>query len=137
MYGTRKEITHELKRLFAADEPLALLAWTTESVKAMTQSHGITDIEAGSILVSIGNMLMQEYQQKGVSSSTVFDLLTEVRTEGRRVNVPANILKKLALFAEKALEIERCVAQGDRVSLPESVVQGKAALVKLNALLEA
>lgn len=137
MYGTRKEITHELKRMFAADEPIALLVWTTESVKSLARSHGITESEATKVLAEIGQMPMHEYQSKGVSFSSVIDALRIVRNAKRSVTVPADLLARLAVFAEMALETESNIAYDDKTDLSQDLVEGLEDLEKVKALLAA
>ncbi|RDL15605.1 DUF1380 family protein [Serratia fonticola] len=135
MYGTRIEITRELKRMFSADEPLAVLIWTTESVTSLAQSHGISESEATKVLARIGDIPMQEYQSHGVSFSSVIDVLRLVRNENRVVEVPADVLARLAGFADIALEIESGIAQDDNDPLLPETIQGYEALDKVKALL--
>lgn len=137
MYGTRKEITHELKRMFAADEPIALLVWTTESVKSLACSHGITELEATKVLAVIGQTPMNEYQSKGVSFSSVIDALRNVRNARRPVTVPADVLARLAIFAEMALETESNIAYDDKTDLSQDIVEGLEDLKRIEALLAA
>lgn len=137
MYGTRKEVTHELKRVFEAGEPLALLVWTTESVKAMAQSHGMTDSEAESVLAHIGTLPMQEYQQKGVSSNTVLACLSEIRAQNRTVVVPADVLSRVVLIAEQALELEKWTAKNDRTPIPNFVYCGFDDVAQIRNVLNA
>lgn len=136
MYGTRKEITHELKRLFAADVPLAVFVWTTESVKVLAQSHGITDTEADAVLVRLGNQPVHEYQQNGVSWDTVLDELTAARAERRPVQIPADRLARLVRLAEQAVEIQEGIAQDDREPLSGDVIRGKVDIAHVRAVLK-
>lgn len=137
MYGTRLEITRELKRMFSADEPLAVLVWTTESVKFLVQSHGVTESEATKVLTRIGDIPMQEYQNHGVSFSSVIEVLRLVRNENRVVEVPADVLARLAVLADIALEIECGIAQDDSDPLLPEKIQGYEDLDKVKALLAA
>jgi hypothetical protein len=136
MYGIRKEITHELKRQFAADEVMVVLIWTTESVMALAQSHGITDVEADSVLYRLGKRSMQEYQQYGISCDTVLDELMAFRAEQRPVQIPADRLARLVRLAEQALEIQEGIAQDDREPLPGDVIRGKNDIAHVRAALK-
>ena len=136
MYGIRKEITHELKRQFAADEIMVVLIWTTESVMALAQSHGITDVEAETVLYRLGRKPMQEYQQQGISCNTVLDELTAVRAEQRPVQIPADRLARLVRLAEQALEIQEGIAHDDREPLSGDVIRGKADIAHTRAVLK-
>lgn len=137
MYGTRLEIIRELKRMFSAEEPLAVLVWTTESVMSLAQSHGITESEATKVLARIGDIPMQEYQNQGVSFSSVINVLRLVRNEDRVVEVPADVLERLTVFAGMALEIESGIAQDDKIELLPELVQGFEDLDRVKALLAA
>lgn len=136
MYGDRKEVTHELKRLFAADEFLLVLIWTTESVKALAQSHGITDVEADTVLYRLGKRPMQEYQQYGISCDTVLDELTAVRAEQRPVQISADRLERLLKLAEQAVEIQAGIAQDDHNPVPGEVICGRADIAHVRAALK-
>ncbi|WP_324724488.1 DUF1380 family protein [Lelliottia sp. JS-SCA-14] len=107
MYGTRKELTRELKDAFVADEPLALLVWTTESIKSWLRAHGITESEAAEVLIGIGNLPMRDHQSDGVSFDTIANLLNGVRSQSRPINVPADVLMPLSESAERALKTIR------------------------------
>jgi len=137
MYGTRKEMTRALNEMFTADEPLALLVWTTESVVAMAESHGITETEACDVLALVGDLPMSEHQRNGVSYQTIMEALTLIRVEKRPVNVPADLLARLIEFAGMALDVERGIAQDDQAPLPHEVVQGLDTLTKVKNLLDA
>ncbi|QKJ89339.1 hypothetical protein PMPD1_4441 (plasmid) [Paramixta manurensis] len=82
MYGTRKELTRELKRMFAAAEPLAILVWTADSVSALAEASAITEDEAERVLAEIGAITMDDHQAEGVSVATVRDLLAGIREAG-------------------------------------------------------
>lgn len=137
MYGTRKQLTGELKQMFAADEPLALLVWTEESVKMLGASRGICDAEAARILVAIGEIAMSDYQTNGVSLDTVRRLLNSIRTEKRPIAVPANLLESLLTSAEQWLEMEKHIAQDEQAPLTDVVTQALADVNRVRQLLAA
>lgn len=107
MYGSREELCVQLENMFTFDEPLALLVWTVESVKAQLRAHGVTEEEAGEVLNSIGNFEMHDHQSSGVSFDTVVNLLRRSRAARRPVKVPADVLMRLSESAERALKTIR------------------------------
>ncbi|MEQ9883278.1 DUF1380 family protein [Pectobacterium brasiliense] len=137
MYGTRKQLTRELKQMFAADEPLALLVWTEESVEMIGASHGIRDTEAARVLVALGEIPMRDYQTKGVSPDTLYSLLNSVRAKGRPIGVPADLLTSLLTSAEQWLEMEKNIAQDDQAPLTDVVAQALADVDRVRQLLAA
>ncbi|MEQ9971386.1 DUF1380 family protein [Pectobacterium carotovorum] len=137
MYGTRKQLTRELKQMFAADEPLALLVWTEESVKMIGTSHGVSDAEAARLLVAIGEIPMRDYQNKGVSPDTLYSLLNSVREQRQPIAVPANLLVSLLTSAEQWVEMEKNIAQDDAEPLTDVVAQALADVDRVRQLLAA
>ncbi|AZS59297.1 MULTISPECIES: DUF1380 family protein [Pectobacterium] len=137
MYGTRKQLTRELKQMFSADEPLALLVWTEESVKMIGASHGIRGEEAARVLVAIGEIPMREYHDKGVSPDTLYSLLNSIRTEKRPIAVPANLLESVLTSAEQWLAMEKDIAQDDQAPLTDVVTQALADANRVRQLLAA
>lgn len=137
MYGTRKQLTRELKRAFSAGEPLTLLVWTTQSIASLAQSHGITETEAGQVLALLGEIPMREYQQKGVSFDTTIRLLGAIRSKRRPIAVPCDVLAQLVSIAERTVETEKNIAQDDGDPLPEHVITGLKAIRQVQALLAA
>ncbi|MBN3263006.1 DUF1380 family protein [Pectobacterium brasiliense] len=137
MYGTRKQLTHELKKRFAADEPLALLVWTAESVSALGESHGISETESNRILAAIGEIPMSDYQTKGVSLDTVYALLDSVRAKKRPIGVPADLLTSLLTSAEQWVEMEKHIAQDDNEPLTDVVTLALADVDRVRQLLAA
>lgn len=107
MYGSREELCVQLENMFTFDEPLALLVWTEESVKAQLRAHGVTEKEAGEVLISIGKFKMHDHQSAGVSFDTVVNLLRCIRAGRRPVKVPADVLMRLSESAERALKTIR------------------------------
>jgi hypothetical protein len=137
MYGTRKQLTRELKRAFTADEPLALLVWTTGSVAAWLGARGITDDEAVAILARIGNFSMRDHQSDGVSFPVIADLLNSVRADARQVNIPAELLARLNENAELALSIIRQGECDGGLPASELVEHGLEAVAQVRELLAA
>ncbi|PVZ84164.1 hypothetical protein C9426_23950 [Serratia sp. S1B] len=134
MYGTQKEICQELNRMFEESELLAIFVWTTESIKEIAYSHVITDEEAERVLGFVGNIPMKKYQD-GVSFQTIMEALSHVRTEMRPLEVPADLLSRLSMYAERALEIESDCADFDRIPISKEIIQGREDLSKVKKLL--
>ncbi|HEY2455105.1 MAG TPA: DUF1380 family protein [Scandinavium sp.] len=137
MYGTRKQLTRRLKCAFDANEPLALLVWTTDCVTALCGSLNITEQEAALLLSHIGSLPMSDHQAYGVSFSSASQLLSKIRSKPRPVTVSADTLARLSETAETSLKIISDM-EGDG-GLPESTLvrEGRALVAEMRSLLAA
>lgn len=131
MYGTRKQLTHEMKKMFAKDEPLALMIWTIEGVKYLGNSHGITETEAERVLVGIGEKQMDDK----ILFETVLDVMRTVRSKQRPIGVPADLLTSLLSSAEQWINMENNIAQDDEIPLSDVVAQALADINHVRQLL--
>lgn len=136
MYGTRKQLTRKLKKMFVAEEMLALHFWTVESVKSLGESHGITETEAETMLTVIGNIAMYEYQRTGIPEDTFNNFLTSIRKEKKLVNVPADLLESVLASAEDGLDIEKNISRDDNEPLQDNVIRAIENVKRVRRLLE-
>jgi len=120
MYGTREELCVKLENMFAVNEPLTLLVWTTDAVLAACRKHNQfpAEEEARRIMKAIGDTHMAVYQIKGVTQASVNDMLTQHREEAnRQVSVPAALLTRV--LQDYECELEHRAGQAWEAGRPE------------------
>ena len=138
MFGTRNELCLELERMFTSDEPLALIFWTEEGVRAVCQGLSPTDEEIAAVQETIGNMDMKICHRDGVTGQSVQELLVRHR-EGinRHVCVPVQVLSRLVLDIERELIHQEGLAWVAGGPVPQRISQGLDDVEVLKALLAA
>lgn len=138
MYGTREALCNELARMFTPDEPLSLLVWTEEGIRAACRELRPTDEELSVLLETIGSSGMNVYRREGVTDASVYDLLVRHREAvNRQVTVPAQVLSRLVREAERELLHQEGLAWEAGGPTPARIRQGMADVEVLKALLAA
>lgn len=138
MFGTREALCKELERMFTHDEPLALLIWTEEGVHVACRELSPTDEEITAIQEVIGNTAMGTYRSEGVTSASVRDLLVRHREAiNREVTVPATVLARLVLDAERELYHQEGLAWEAGKPASARINQGREDVELLKKLLSA
>lgn len=138
MYGTREALCNELARMFTPDEPLSLLVWTEEGIRAACRELRPTDEELSVLLETIGSSGMNVYRREDVTDASVYDLLVRHREAvNRQVTVPAQVLSRLVREAERELLHQEGLAWEAGGPTPARIRQGMADVEVLKALLAA
>ncbi|WP_168403382.1 DUF1380 family protein [Erwinia amylovora] len=101
MYGTRKELNRNLKRMFGREERIALLIWTRQDVQALVA--GMTPPEADAVLREIGGTGTGDHAEEGISHGTVKEIYAGLRVERPDVPVSVDMLERLTNIALEAI----------------------------------
>lgn len=104
MYGTRKELNRNLKRMFGREERIALLIWTKQDVQALVA--GMTPPEADAVLREIGGTGTGDHAEEGISHGTVKEIYAGIRAPAPRLQVSTDELLKLTEITLLALSGE-------------------------------
>lgn len=124
MYGNRKEICHQLNKLFIGDEPLAVLFWTEASIAEACERFDPTDAEVIAVLEAIGTIPYEDYQAEGIEPSRFQELLLAHReTRMKKVAVPEVLLRVLINHASRDLNFHAELARMDGLEPPFSLIR--------------
>lgn len=114
MYGTVNEICVELLQSWVPETRMALLVWTEDDVKSVTESYKTTPVEAVRVLEEIS--LFEDHHRTGVGMNTAQEILCRLREEDgkeRSVTVPENALRMIMQLAGAEMErISVCAEEG-------------------------
>ncbi|WP_318388872.1 DUF1380 family protein [Enterobacter sp.] len=136
MYGNRKQICHQLNKLFIGDEPLAVLFWTEASIAEACGQFDPTPEEAIAVLQAVGNIPYERYQAEGVDPARFPDLLSAHReTLTKKVAVPEAWLRVLIDHAGNDIQLQTEMAWQSGMATPFSITRSEYQLNELKALL--